>query len=360
MNEKQTTTIESATTRPLGDHADVDAYAALVRSALADLPADDVDELMQDVTANLTDVAQESNGGLLQRLGTPAEYAAELRSAAGLGLVSSEPVVTRPRLTDRVHELARRSLDRWPWLHDLAPVWWVTRGLALGWLFCTAFLGARSVVVMLIAAAVSFWAGRAGDGWGRAPRAVLVTANVIGILALVPAAIWLVDRAQPETSYTYAEAQPAGLAMGGSLVANVYAFDATGARVDRVRLFDQDGNPLTVDSSAVEQDGSEPWLSGPLTVFPHTGGVFAGWATAANDTATGWVPPMVITPLLPDPPADATTPASTPPPATAPATPTPTTPATTTPTNTTPAPTSPAPTSPATSTTPTAPRTTAR
>lgn len=58
-------------------------YVAQVRSALADLPAATRDELLEDLTEHLTEVAAEGQGSLAERLGPPAAYAAALRSAAG-------------------------------------------------------------------------------------------------------------------------------------------------------------------------------------------------------------------------------------------------------------------------------------
>ena len=66
----------------------VDEYLAGVRAALADLPAHEVSEILDDVRAHLADLTDELDGdpdfaALTARLGTPATYAAELRAAAG-------------------------------------------------------------------------------------------------------------------------------------------------------------------------------------------------------------------------------------------------------------------------------------
>jgi hypothetical protein len=64
---------------------DVDAYLAAVRAALTDLPAAERDDLVAEVEASLLDAASEG-GPIAARLGPPEEFAAELRSAAGLVL----------------------------------------------------------------------------------------------------------------------------------------------------------------------------------------------------------------------------------------------------------------------------------
>ena len=58
-------------------------YVARVRAALADLPPGQRDELTEDLADHLTEVAAEAEGTLVERLGEPETYAAELRAAAG-------------------------------------------------------------------------------------------------------------------------------------------------------------------------------------------------------------------------------------------------------------------------------------
>jgi hypothetical protein len=60
-------------------------YLRRVRAELADLPAYELEEVMDDITAHLTELSQElRTPELLEaRLGTPQQYAAQLRAAAG-------------------------------------------------------------------------------------------------------------------------------------------------------------------------------------------------------------------------------------------------------------------------------------
>lgn len=67
----------------------VQAYADAVRVHLADFPDAELDDAMDDVREHLADIAAElgedlGEDSLVDRLGTPAQYAAELRAAAGL------------------------------------------------------------------------------------------------------------------------------------------------------------------------------------------------------------------------------------------------------------------------------------
>ncbi|MGV9767766.1 HAAS signaling domain-containing protein, partial [Micromonospora tulbaghiae] len=58
-------------------------YVDRVRAALADLPPGVRDELTEELPEHLAEVAAEGEGTLVDRLGTPEAYAAELRAAAG-------------------------------------------------------------------------------------------------------------------------------------------------------------------------------------------------------------------------------------------------------------------------------------
>lgn len=61
-------------------------YVAELRRELVDLPAGEVADVVEDVTPQLTELA-EGGESIAAVLGTPAEYAAELRGAAGLSTV---------------------------------------------------------------------------------------------------------------------------------------------------------------------------------------------------------------------------------------------------------------------------------
>jgi hypothetical protein len=74
----------------------VEEYLAGIRSALADLPALELADILDDVRAHLADLTAElgseaSLAALVERLGTPAAYAGELRAAAGYPPASGAP-----------------------------------------------------------------------------------------------------------------------------------------------------------------------------------------------------------------------------------------------------------------------------
>jgi uncharacterized membrane protein len=69
---------------PPGATIEVDYYYERVAAALADLPQEARDELLEDLPAHFAEVVAEQGGPLVDRLGPPAAYAAEQRAAAGL------------------------------------------------------------------------------------------------------------------------------------------------------------------------------------------------------------------------------------------------------------------------------------
>ncbi len=83
-----------------GTETAVAKYLAHVRAELADLPAAEVEEIVEDIEAHLNEVAAELGedvtvAALTARLGPPGQYASELRAAAGFG-PQEAPAVPRP------------------------------------------------------------------------------------------------------------------------------------------------------------------------------------------------------------------------------------------------------------------------
>ncbi|GAA1400649.1 hypothetical protein GCM10009613_57790 [Pseudonocardia kongjuensis] len=91
---------DDPTTRiPDGTTAD---YLDGLRSALADLPPGEVEEIVEDARGHLAELAAELGEGydrdaVHERLGTPAAYAAELRAAAGFGTAPERSPAHRGR-----------------------------------------------------------------------------------------------------------------------------------------------------------------------------------------------------------------------------------------------------------------------
>ncbi|MEC3973702.1 HAAS signaling domain-containing protein [Amycolatopsis sp. H20-H5] len=76
----------------------VRVYLARVRTALADLPDSEVEEILEDVRPHLAEMESELGEGakvegLIDKLGTPESYAAELRSSGGYPPRADDPAV---------------------------------------------------------------------------------------------------------------------------------------------------------------------------------------------------------------------------------------------------------------------------
>src|SRR5688500_18231456 len=103
----------------------VKTYTAAVAARLADLPADERDDLMADLEQHLHEVLAEGEGTLTERLGTPETYAAELRASAGLPERSGD---ARRRIFSNIKErpLVKETVA---FLPELRPGWWVLRAV---------------------------------------------------------------------------------------------------------------------------------------------------------------------------------------------------------------------------------------
>ncbi|MBX3193787.1 MAG: hypothetical protein KF727_01640 [Microbacteriaceae bacterium] len=273
-----TPTLETATL----PGADVAAFAAAVRAALADLPPDELDELTDGLEADLTERAADSGEtGDGADLGDPAAYADELRAAAGypprtarshaggLGIV--------PALRD-VRGMLRGAREGWTaflarhrilaglveFLVSLRPVWWVFRGWVIGiWIANAVFGGWMPLpatqlgwIAMLATIVVSVMFGRGRWLPRQWMRRALAALNVVVIAASPFVLGWLGNQLNNMGyAYYYGSGEtyyPESLNLGGRQIDNIFAYDADGTPIDQVQLFDQDGNPLNlvVDTSA--------------------------------------------------------------------------------------------------------------
>ncbi|MBC9927152.1 MULTISPECIES: hypothetical protein [unclassified Leucobacter] len=246
-------TITPTTPLPQGSHA-VAALAFIeeIRRQCADLPAEEIDELTDGLGADLVDRLCEGAD-----LGDPAEYAAELRAAAGLPPKGNEK--KRASLRD-----AWSAAQRWwvatprrrgvaDFMVTLTPVWWVARGLMVGLVFTVLFRGLGLLTLLLTAAAVVI-----SVQWGRGrwqPNGFIVflrrASSVGAVIALVPASFmmlgsWFAIGGQAEASEPWV--QP-GLVADGVPVENVFAYDCAGNPIDGVQLFDAEGQPLNADEN---------------------------------------------------------------------------------------------------------------
>lgn len=250
------------------------AYADAVREALADLPPEDRETLLEDLHDHISEVAAEPGLSLEDRLGAPEAYAAELRAAYG-GRPAGAATSRRGRLRSRTAGAARRVHTRMQglppyrqaaaFLPELRPAWWVLRGYAIALAVLAPMTTPGLIpgdlvawVFTLTVVWLSVWLGRharrGSRGWGRT---LLAGVNVLAVV-LVISAMTLVPSTSPrEVSFDYGPGpaeMPGGRVMAiervatldGGPVYNILPYAADGTPLHDVRLYDQDGRPLTL------------------------------------------------------------------------------------------------------------------
>jgi hypothetical protein len=145
----------------------VATYLAEVRAELSDLPPGELEDVLDDVSGHLTEVAAEfeeqpTAAGLRERLGTPREYADELRTAAGY-----PPQTAAPKGKD---QSIGQSALRWGVLASTVGPFFLLIGLFSGQTDEAATFGLVGLILL-------FGAGYLGVRAlaGHDPRIVLVT-----------------------------------------------------------------------------------------------------------------------------------------------------------------------------------------
>jgi hypothetical protein len=240
---------------------EIGRYLERVRAALADLPTEARDELLEDLPAHLAEVASEDQDSLAERLGPPERYAAELRAAAGLAPGTTDGggpglASLMSRLTDRARTADARvgPLLGYPRLSEfvrlLRPAWWVARGYLVFYLISGHFWGTSygilprfyghlvfGLPVALAAIAVSVALGRRLTGLRAWPRRGLVLANlVLAVFGLVALRQMDVAAAGGWNQTVYENP------VGG--VVDIYPRGVDGSPLSGVSLFDQNGAPI--------------------------------------------------------------------------------------------------------------------
>lgn len=253
---------------------EITRYVDGVRRALADLPTAVRDELLEDLAEHLAEIAAEQPGGLVDLLGSPEAYAAELRASAGIGAPTVAPnlddrlraVVTQVR--PRLHRLDRRIgamigyARASEFLRLLRPGWWVLRGYLAAMLVSVLvdgrmdggllpmFDNSRVAGLLLLAVTVtgSIWLGRRAGQLRRLPRLALLAGSA---LTIVFGLAMLLN--YNTMRYGYSEFSPVYQPDPYSHVQDVYVYDSEGRLVEGARLFDQDGQLIRLGN---------PWWCG--------------------------------------------------------------------------------------------------
>ncbi|ADU06682.1 MULTISPECIES: HAAS signaling domain-containing protein [Micromonospora] len=298
-------------------------YVDRVRAALADLPPGVRDELTEDLPEHLAEVAAEGEGALVDRLGTPEAYAAELRAAAGAGegrrparfhrlAEARDQAATQIRLLDRQlgPVLGHETVS--DFLRPLRPAWWLVRGWLAALLISVMVDGGRpgllprpndnasAGLLLLIGAVVaSLWLGRRSAGFTGWPRRL----HRLGTAALLLFGFAvLVDVDRNASSDVYSGYEQTSVDRRYDRIEDVFVYDQQGRLIRDAQLFDQNGVPIRLGwPNCLDSSGAVP---APRNAYPYCPELAPFGAPASPSIA---------------PPAPAPTGSATP---TAPATPT--------------------------------------
>ncbi|GAB2456490.1 hypothetical protein [Xylanimonas ulmi] len=313
------------TTETLLD-AHVRGYAQAVRLHLADLGPDVVEDLTDGLDADLADAladrlppAPDDGDDVVLDLavvfGPAAQYAADLRAAAGLP--QAAPARRRGRTRERLAAASRSARDTWArawapvtstagWaslrgaLGDLTPVWWVARGWVLGSAAAALIDGSAfslvpvapsDLVTQLVAVAISVqWARGRWMPWRWMPRLATV-ASVLAIVVALPLAAQTRDRfvhtagsgdggysqgwndgfasSQVGLGSGLGPGQGDGVWVDGMQISNLFAYDAQGLPLRDVQIFDDRGRPVrTVTRDAQDSEWAVPDVDGQWIFRP--------------------------------------------------------------------------------------------
>ncbi len=305
---------------PTSTDPEVAAYARQVREALADVPAARLEELLEDLEEHLVEVASETPGPLHERLGTPADYAAELRRAAGL----PEAAVTGPELEGWRWDL-QRYRERWgdhsavtavrEFLPELRPAWWVVRGWAAVAAVEAVFLGQVGIplptlglgpVGWVVTGAAVAWSVRAGRRTRAAGTPLTNATGFLNVGLALCALVAVIGLANQRTSTEYYPAEvsydsgPTTLVHeDGTPITNIVPYGPDGTPLTGVLLYDQDGRPIdnlsdwTGDGTTVEPQVSVP--AQPDNAYPQAQ-VVTGFDEYGNEVDEVFPAPAAPTP----------------------------------------------------------------
>jgi hypothetical protein len=216
---------------------EVEAYLAGVAALLTDLPADDRQDLLDELSTHLDELSQETDAPLESRLGSPADYAAELRASAGLPPAAAWQSSARlwwARLRPALDRPSVRSVR--DFLASLRPVWWVLRA----WLLVAGLTlwaerpprwsprlivvprvinGTTGLCVTVVAIVISVQLARHRLGIGRTARNLSLLVNAAALVALLPTLFSLAAASENAACcVTYQIVEPAPTATPGVTV----------------------------------------------------------------------------------------------------------------------------------------------
>lgn len=233
-------------------------FAASVRLELRDLPKSVIEELTGDLEASLQERRQDEGENF--QLGSPNEYAAELREAAGMGprpvsktRFGSKAMLSAVESWLRKYQLTSAILE---FGISVRPLWWVLRA-TLAWGLFSGFYpnSVTDLAFLVLLVFLSVQWGRKKWFTGKFFDSILLPLNVVAVLLLAPGSV-LISNAVNTAVNTQQVMQEwsvdSGLVYNGESVTEIKAYDSAGAEVNGLIFRDQNGNPLEIGVPLVE------------------------------------------------------------------------------------------------------------
>jgi hypothetical protein len=316
-------------------------YLEAVERGLSDLPAEDIDEVLQDLAAH---IAELDGANPEASLGSPDAFIAEFRASAGLDSAGTRsPGRARARLNQMLAAMrqsgqrlaqmieplagpiTRRSDEiriAWIWsrgLLGLAAFVWISHDRFYGnqgWLLSNGLV--LNVIVVASATALSVWlAGKKGTWWQRTET--LASIGIGGLILLAIISTRYVPYPEEVYQETFDQSAPVLLIGPNGPIQNIYAYDTAGNPV-QVLLYDEYGNPLQTlpeyayDEAEMYAGQNDPfiWEGYEVRFATDTYGRPIGnlfpleryeW-TETGARSAPQPPPVVGIPALPEPAAD--------------------------------------------------------
>jgi len=233
-------------------------FAGAVRAELADLTNREIQELTEGLEADLEERLAEENHNF--SLGSPTEYAIELRDAAG---ISPQPPKRRQVFSLTLTESIQGWFNKTPagtlvyeFALALRPVWWILRAV-LAWYFVfERYLNpVSSLLLLFVLIFLSIQWGLKKWFTNKFFAAILLPLNLLALILLIPAQDVVMQRLD---NYSNAEAMlqswpdTEGLRLNGEEITDIKAFDVNQQEITGLTFTDQNGSPIETPGGVVE------------------------------------------------------------------------------------------------------------
>jgi PASTA domain len=237
----------------------IQAFAEAVRAELADLPKREIQELTDGLEADLAEKLVDE--GVDFASASAAEYAAELRDAAGVApKYVKRKAFSSQAFDQNVEDWFRKNSFGTSILEfglSIRPVWWLLRAL-IGWaLFMELFYSFSAGLILLpVFMFLSVQWGRKKWFTNKFFAAILLPLNLFAFVAFFPVQAMVIQKLNDLTaSEQMLQAWPSsdGLRLNGEPITELKAFDSEMNEVTGLTFQDQLGNSIETHAKTLAQ-----------------------------------------------------------------------------------------------------------